>query len=75
MTEHCYLATGHQGFPPGDVGDLQHFCMDPPVGWLTGSGLSGLNGAVDGQAGTLALAPLVGVELCWGPSSWLGHSV
>ena len=44
-------------------------------GWLTGSGPSGLDWdqAVDGWAGTLGLAPLVGVELQWGPSLGIGH--
>ena len=32
VREQCPLATGHQGFPPGDVVDLQHFLMDPAVG-------------------------------------------
>ena len=38
--------------------------------WLTGSGPSGLDWdhAVDGQAGILGLATLVGVKLHWGPS-------
>ena len=51
--------------------------MDPPLGWLTGSCSSGLDWdqVVDAQAGTLGLTPPVEVELCWGPSSQLGHDV
>ena len=47
-----------------------HLC-----GWLTGSGSSGLgqDWEVDGWAGTLGLAPLVGMELHWGPSLRVGH--
>ena len=42
-------------------------------GWLTRSRPSGFDQGwlVDDQ--TLVLAPLVGVELHWGPSLWSGH--
>ena len=39
---HCHPATGFEFFPPGEVGNLHHLSMDPPIGWLTGSGSSGL---------------------------------
>ena len=44
-------------------------------GWLTGSGPSGfdLDWVADDQ--NLGLAPLVGVALFGGPSSWSGHDV
>ena len=69
MRQHCPLGTGHHGFPLRYVGDLQHFHMDPPVGWLTGSGPSGLNEDQVADGKTLGLVPPVGVELHLGPSS------
>ena len=57
------------------VWDLQHFLLDPPAGWLTGSGPSGLDGDWIVDDWTLGLAPPAGAELHWGPSSWSGHDV
>ena len=71
---HHHPATGFQFLPPGEVGNLHRLSMDPPMGWLTGSGSYGLgqDWAADGLVRTLGLAPLVGVELHWGPSLRVG---
>ena len=75
VREHCHLATWHQSFPPVSVGILNISAWIHLWLWLTRSGPSGLNWdwLVDDK--TLSLAPLMGVELQWGPSLWSGCGV